>query len=282
MNDSETHAGPTNVAVILLDSLNRHMLGAYGGDGVRDAESRSVRGPIDPLRPTTSPVRCRACRRRHDILCGALDFLWKPWGSIELWEESITAALRRAGVHDDARHRSPAPVRDRRRELPHRLLRLGLRARPRGRPVEDLPRSVGDRCTRDGLRAIPSAADGGWFLRDRFGIDERPLRPPALRRHPDVVPRGGRLPRPAHHAHGGGVAATTPRGSARPLVPVRRRVRPPRTVRHAGAVGVDVRRRPTWTATSSGRRTPSAGSRPGVHRSARPATSAPTTAPSSR
>ena len=28
---------------------------------------------------------------RHDILCGALDFLWKPWGSIELWEDSIVA-----------------------------------------------------------------------------------------------------------------------------------------------------------------------------------------------
>ena len=35
---------------------------------------------------------------RHDILCGALDFLWKPWGSIELWEQPITAALHEAGV----------------------------------------------------------------------------------------------------------------------------------------------------------------------------------------
>ena len=35
---------------------------------------------------------------RHDILCGALDFLWKPWGSIELWEQSVTALLRGAGV----------------------------------------------------------------------------------------------------------------------------------------------------------------------------------------
>ena len=24
---------------------------------------------------------------RHDILCGSLDFLWRPWGSIEIWEE---------------------------------------------------------------------------------------------------------------------------------------------------------------------------------------------------
>jgi arylsulfatase A-like enzyme len=35
---------------------------------------------------------------RHDILCGALDFLWRPWGSIELWEQPITHHLRRAGV----------------------------------------------------------------------------------------------------------------------------------------------------------------------------------------
>ena len=35
---------------------------------------------------------------RHDILCGALDFLWKSWGSIELWERPITAHLREAGV----------------------------------------------------------------------------------------------------------------------------------------------------------------------------------------
>ncbi len=35
---------------------------------------------------------------RHDILCGSLDFLWRPWGSIEVWEEPVTARLRRAGV----------------------------------------------------------------------------------------------------------------------------------------------------------------------------------------
>jgi arylsulfatase A-like enzyme len=35
---------------------------------------------------------------RHDVLVGALDFLWRPWGSIEIWEEPVTASLRRAGV----------------------------------------------------------------------------------------------------------------------------------------------------------------------------------------
>jgi len=35
---------------------------------------------------------------RHDLLVGAWDFLWKPWGSIDLWEEPITKSLRRNGV----------------------------------------------------------------------------------------------------------------------------------------------------------------------------------------
>ena len=35
---------------------------------------------------------------RHDLLVGALDFLWRPWGSIEIWEDAITYDLQRAGV----------------------------------------------------------------------------------------------------------------------------------------------------------------------------------------
>jgi arylsulfatase A-like enzyme len=26
----------------------------------------------------------------HDILVGALDFRWRPWGSTEIWTEAIT------------------------------------------------------------------------------------------------------------------------------------------------------------------------------------------------
>jgi hypothetical protein len=35
---------------------------------------------------------------RHDLLCGAIDFLWRPWGSVEIWEDAITYDLRRSGV----------------------------------------------------------------------------------------------------------------------------------------------------------------------------------------
>ena len=89
---------PSNIAVILLDSLNRHMLGCYGGTEFetpnldRFAAERATRF----TRHVTGSLPCMPAR--HDILCGALDFLWKPWGSIELWEEPITRVLRRQGV----------------------------------------------------------------------------------------------------------------------------------------------------------------------------------------
>jgi len=92
------HSRPRNVVVLLLDSLNRHMLGSYGGTEFetpnldRFALERATRFTSH----VTGSLPCMPAR--HDILCGALDFLWRPWGSIELWEEPITAQLRRAGV----------------------------------------------------------------------------------------------------------------------------------------------------------------------------------------
>ncbi|HKY67426.1 MAG TPA: sulfatase [Acidimicrobiales bacterium] len=89
---------PRNVVVVLLDSLNRHLLGCYGGTEFatphldRFAGERATRFTSH----VTGSLPCMPAR--HDILCGALDFLWKPWGSIELWERPITADLRAAGV----------------------------------------------------------------------------------------------------------------------------------------------------------------------------------------
>ena len=86
------------MAVVLLDSLNRHMLGSYGGVEFetpnldRFAADRATRF----TRHVTGSLPCMPAR--HDILCGALDFLWKPWGSIELWEQPITRVLSHSGV----------------------------------------------------------------------------------------------------------------------------------------------------------------------------------------
>ena len=96
MGDPEA-AMPDNVVVVLLDSLNRHLLGSYGSTEFEtphlDAFARRAVRFTDHQ---TGSLPCMPAR--HDILCGALDFLWKPWGSIELWEDAITRPLRAAGV----------------------------------------------------------------------------------------------------------------------------------------------------------------------------------------
>ncbi len=88
---------PRNAIVVLLDSLNRHMLGAYGG---REFDTpnldRFAQRAVRFGRHYSGSLPCMPAR--HDILCGALDFLWKPWGSIELWEEPLTVSLRRTDV----------------------------------------------------------------------------------------------------------------------------------------------------------------------------------------
>src|SRR5215468_12473439 len=88
---------PTRVIVVLLDSLNRHMLGAYGGGEFATPNlDRLAHRALRFTRHYAGSLPCIPAR--HDLLVGSLDFLWKPWGSIEIWERPLTAHLRRAGV----------------------------------------------------------------------------------------------------------------------------------------------------------------------------------------
>ena len=88
---------PKNAVVILLDSLNRHMLGAYGGTEFETPNlDRLAAGSTRFTRHYTGSLPCMPAR--HDILCGAMDFLWRAWGSVEIWEDAITYELKKAGV----------------------------------------------------------------------------------------------------------------------------------------------------------------------------------------
>src|SRR5579864_8567437 len=90
-------AAPRNAVVVLLDSLNRHLLGCYGGTEFETPNlDVFAGGAMRFTRHYTGSLPCMPAR--HDILCGALDFLWRPWGSVEIWEDAITARLREAGV----------------------------------------------------------------------------------------------------------------------------------------------------------------------------------------
>lgn len=88
---------PTNLVVLLLDSLNRHDLGVYGASEFDTPNiDRLARRSVLFTNHHAGSLPCIPAR--HDILVGAWDFLWKPWGSIELWERPVTADLRSAGV----------------------------------------------------------------------------------------------------------------------------------------------------------------------------------------
>jgi arylsulfatase A-like enzyme len=88
---------PDRVVVVLLDSLNRHLLGSYGSNEFATPNlDRFAARAVRFERHYAGSLPCMPAR--HDILCGALDFLWKPWGSVELWEDAITVPLRAAGV----------------------------------------------------------------------------------------------------------------------------------------------------------------------------------------
>jgi len=156
---------PANVIVVLLDSLNRHMLGAYGGTEFETPNldrfaARSTRFTSH----VTGSLPCMPAR--HDILCGSLDFLWKPWGSIELWEESITAAIRREGV-----------VTMLASDHPHLFETGGENYHTDFSAWEYLRGHEGDpwRTFADpsaiGAPHLPPAVDGGWFVRQRFDTE---------------------------------------------------------------------------------------------------------------
>ena len=88
---------PKNVVVILFDSLNRHLIGPYGATEFQTPNlDRFAQRAVRFTNHQTGSLPCMPAR--HDLLCGALDFLWRPWGSIEIWEDAITYDLRRKGV----------------------------------------------------------------------------------------------------------------------------------------------------------------------------------------
>jgi arylsulfatase A-like enzyme len=88
---------PKNAIVLLFDSLNRHMLGGYGASEFRTPNfDRFAARAVKFTNHYTGALPCMPAR--HDILCGAWDFLWKAWGSIEIWEDPITYAMSKAGI----------------------------------------------------------------------------------------------------------------------------------------------------------------------------------------
>ena len=173
--DHDAWGAPDRIVVVLLDSLNRHMLGAYGGDEFTTPNlDRFAARATRFTNHVTGSLPCMPAR--HDILCGALDFLWKPWGSIELWEESITASLRRAGVTTMLVSDHPHLFETGGENYHTDFTGWDYVRGHEGDPWRTYPDP-----TAIGAPTLPLAADGGWYLRRRFGIDD----PAFGRRHYD-------------------------------------------------------------------------------------------------
>lgn len=87
---------PANAIIILLDSLNRHMIGAYGG---REFATPNLdRLAMRALRFNKHYAACcLACRRGMTFFAARGTFCGGR-GSVEIWEDAITHLLRKAGV----------------------------------------------------------------------------------------------------------------------------------------------------------------------------------------
>jgi arylsulfatase A-like enzyme len=84
--------------MLMFDSLNRHLLSAYGCDwtvtpNFKRLAERTVR--FDSSYVCSMP--CMPARR--DLHTGRPNFLHRSWGPLEPWDDSVPRMLREAGVH---------------------------------------------------------------------------------------------------------------------------------------------------------------------------------------
>lgn len=96
-----------NVICILFDSLNRHFLECYGNSAVN---TPNIKAFADRsclfMQSYTGSMPCMPARR--DLLTGNMEFLWRPWGSLEAWDASLPKTLKKHGIvtqmHTDHYH----------------------------------------------------------------------------------------------------------------------------------------------------------------------------------
>ncbi len=100
MKDDSKNAGAAagrngirNVILIIMDSLNRHFLPAYGNDWVRTPNiDRLARRSVVFDSHYICSTPCMPAR--HDFMTANSEFLWRPWGPIEHNEDTVIKRLR--------------------------------------------------------------------------------------------------------------------------------------------------------------------------------------------
>jgi arylsulfatase A-like enzyme len=83
---------------VLFDSLNRHMLGAYGGVRIPTPNfDRLARQAVTFDAHYVGSLPCMPARR--DMLTGRLTFLHRSWGPLEPFDNAFPELLHRAGTY---------------------------------------------------------------------------------------------------------------------------------------------------------------------------------------
>ncbi|MDD9268204.1 sulfatase [Paenibacillus sp. GCM10023248] len=83
--------------LILFDTLNRHVLSAYGGAGVKTPNiDRLASQSVVFDQHWSGSLPCMPARR--DLLTGRTAFLEKGWGGIEPFDRTLPSVLRDAGI----------------------------------------------------------------------------------------------------------------------------------------------------------------------------------------
>ena len=83
---------------VLFDSLNRHMLGAYGGTRIPTPNfDRLAKRSVTFDKHYVGSLPCMPARR--DMLSGRLTFLHRSWGPLEPFDNAFPELLHQAGVY---------------------------------------------------------------------------------------------------------------------------------------------------------------------------------------
>ncbi len=83
--------------MLMFDSLNRHMLGPYGGWAKTPNFDRLAARSVTFQTSYVASMPCMPARR--ELHTGRYNFLHRSWGPREPFDDSMPALLRRAGVH---------------------------------------------------------------------------------------------------------------------------------------------------------------------------------------
>jgi arylsulfatase A-like enzyme len=85
-----------NVVLILIDSLNRHDLPAYGGDVVPTPNlDRLARRAVRFDSHFVGSLPCMPARR--ELFAGFKELFWRPWGPLERFDRRLPRLVERAG-----------------------------------------------------------------------------------------------------------------------------------------------------------------------------------------